>query len=77
MDDAVAEISGIIQTLCTGTPEVQRSAVAIYFTSSASFTHPFCRTGSFPGSIWSIHMIYRWYKILSPHIEVAVDSVGM
>ncbi len=22
-------------------------------------------------------MIYRWYKILSPHIDVFVDSVGM
>ena len=22
-------------------------------------------------------MVYRWYKILSPHIDVAVDGIGM
>ncbi|EXJ72584.1 uncharacterized protein A1O5_03730 [Cladophialophora psammophila CBS 110553] len=73
---AVADIPQIIETLCTSPPAVQRTAIETYFTPSASFTHPFCRTGSFPGSIWLIIMIYRWYKILSPHIDVAVDSVA-
>ncbi len=73
---AVAEIAHIIETLCTAPPVVQRAAIETYFTTTASFTHPFCRTGSFAGSIWLIIMIYRWYKILSPRIDVAVDSIG-
>ena len=44
---------------------------------SASFTHPFCRTGSFEGSRNLIHAIYKWYKLLSPKIELKVNSVGM
>ncbi|KIW95984.1 uncharacterized protein Z519_03050 [Cladophialophora bantiana CBS 173.52] len=74
--NAVADIPQIIETLCTASAAVQRGAIETYFTPNASFTHPFCRTGSFPGSIWLIIMIYRWYKILSPHIDVAVDSVA-
>ncbi|KIX05996.1 uncharacterized protein Z518_03970 [Rhinocladiella mackenziei CBS 650.93] len=76
MDDPVAEIPHIIETLCTAPPEVQRAAIVTYFTPTASFTHPFCRTGSFAGSVWLVIMIYRWYKILSPHIDVAVDSIA-
>lgn len=75
-----------------------------YFTPSASFAHPFCRTGSYDiteyfeggrlervlnstgmggvvkevgNSRGLIGGIYRWYKILSPKIELEVDSVGM
>lgn len=73
---AVAEIPRIIQTLCTAPPAAQRATIETYFTPTASFTHPFCRTGSFAGSIWLIIMIYRWYKILSPDIDVWIDSVG-
>ncbi|EXJ89486.1 hypothetical protein A1O3_02553 [Capronia epimyces CBS 606.96] len=76
MDDPVAEIPRIIRTLCTASPAIQRSTIDTYFTPTASFTHPFCRTGSFAGSIWLIMMIYRWYKILSPHIDICVDSVA-
>ncbi|KIW73484.1 hypothetical protein PV04_01598 [Phialophora macrospora] len=76
MENPVAEIPGVIHMLCTAPPDIQRAAIETYFTSTASFTHPFCRTGSFPGSIWFIVMIYRWYKILSPHIDVAVDGVA-
>jgi len=76
MDNPVTEIPGIIQTLCTAPPAIQRNAIETYFTPNASFTHPFCRTGSFAGSVWLIIMIYRWYKILSPHIDMGVDSVA-
>ena len=72
----VSEIPRIIKPLCTAPLDTQRTVVETYFTPTASFTHPFCRTGSFPGSIWLIVMIYRWYKILSPHIDVVVDGVG-
>lgn len=38
--------------------------------------HPFCRTGSFEGSRYLIHKIFQWYKILSPQIDLTVNSVG-
>ncbi|KIW16260.1 hypothetical protein PV08_06311 [Exophiala spinifera] len=76
MDDPVAEIPHIIKTLVTAPSDVQSDTIKLYFTPAASFTHPFCRTGSFPGSIWLIIMIYRWYKILSPHVDIWIDSVA-
>ncbi|KAL8743064.1 MAG: hypothetical protein Q9184_008158, partial [Pyrenodesmia sp. 2 TL-2023] len=54
----------------------QRATIERYFTPSASFTHPFCRTGSFEGSRWLIWCIYRWYKIMSPRIEISIDGVA-
>ena len=78
----------MIRTLTTTAPSVQLSTIQTYFTPTASFTHPFCRTGSFSikdaffatslsfNSRWLIIQIYRWYKILSPHIELSVDSVA-
>lgn len=72
----VAEIPHVIHTLCQATPSKQRAALEKYFTPSASFTHPICRTGSFNGSRWLIWCIYRWYKVMSPRIELGVDSVG-
>ena len=71
-----AEIPQIIHLLTQSPPSTQRKTLETYFTPSASFTHPFCRTGSFEGSRWLIWCIYRWYKILSPRIEISVDSVG-
>ncbi|KAK5042358.1 hypothetical protein LTR84_012815 [Exophiala bonariae] len=76
MDDPVAEIPDIIRALCTASPDTQRDTIESYFTSTASFTHPFCRTGSSTWSRWLIAQIYRWYKILSPQIDVSVDSVA-
>jgi hypothetical protein len=73
---AVAEIGPIIKLLCTAPPAEQRAAIETYFTPTASFTHPFCRTGSFSNSQWLIVIIYRWYKILSPHIDIEVDGMG-
>lgn len=72
----VTEIRELIPILYTEAPDVQRNVVANYFTSDASFTHPFFRIQGFPGSIWSIHMIYRWCKVLSPHLKVEVESAG-
>lgn len=76
MDDPATEIPHIIHLLTQTPPKTQRATIEKYFTPSASFTHPFCRTGSFDGSRWLIWCIYRWYKILSPRIEIAVESVS-
>ncbi|KAL8709455.1 MAG: hypothetical protein Q9220_005838 [cf. Caloplaca sp. 1 TL-2023] len=76
MEDPVAEIPRVIRQLTQSPPSTQRETVEKYFTPSASFTHPFCRTGSFEGSRWLIWCIYRWYKIMSPRIDIAIDSIA-
>lgn len=76
MDNPTEEIAGVVHQLCQGTPSEQTEAINAYFTPDASFTHPFCRTGSFDGSRNLIHAIYKWYKLLSPKIELNVNSVG-
>lgn len=88
MEDPVHEIANVIHTLTQSPPSQQTACVATYFTPTASFTHPFCRTGSFGpeylphfggaslSSRWFILQIYRWYKILSPHIDLTIESVA-
>ena len=58
-----------------------------YFAPNASFVHPFCRVPSFekyhiPGlgevnSRMLFLAILKWYKILSPKIDIEVESSGM
>lgn len=76
MDDPIQDITPVVHRLTQGSPKEQEDAINEYFTTNASFTHPFCRTGSFEGSRWLIHAIFRWYKILSPTIKLNVNSVG-
>jgi len=76
MENPVTEVSHVIRALVQSTPSVQRATIERYFTADASFTHPFCRTGSFNGSRWLIWCIYRWYKIMSPKIEIDIDSIA-
>ncbi|KAH7080680.1 hypothetical protein FB567DRAFT_595021 [Paraphoma chrysanthemicola] len=76
MENPVKEIPGIIHLLTQSPPSIQRETVETYFTPNASFTHPFCRTGSWSNSRWLIERIYRWYKIMSPRIEIDVESVA-
>ncbi|TKA22864.1 hypothetical protein B0A54_17880, partial [Friedmanniomyces endolithicus] len=47
MDDPVREITDIVLRLTQGSPKTQAQTINQYFTPNASFTHPFCRTGSF------------------------------
>jgi len=77
MDDPVREIEDIVLRLTQGPPKVQEETINKYFTTNASFTHPFCRTGSFEGSRLLIHGIFRWYKIMSPRIESKVNGIGI
>jgi len=76
MEDPTREIAQVIHLLTQSRPSLQRQTIETYFTPTASFTHPFCRTGSFNGSRWLIWCIFRWYKILSPKIELTVESVA-
>jgi hypothetical protein len=72
----VKEIPGVIHLLTQSPPSIQEEAIETYFTPNASFTHPFCRTGSWSNSRWLVGKIYRWYKIMSPRIDMSVQSVG-
>lgn len=81
MDNPVTEISGVVHSLTQTTPSKQRQTIFTYFTPNASFTHPFCRTGSWErsqtlNSRLAILYIYRWYKILSPRIDLQVNSIA-
>jgi hypothetical protein len=75
MDDPVAEIPYVIALLTETPPSLQQSTISKYFTPTATFTHPFCRTGSSPHSRYLVERIYRWYKIMSPRISATVHSV--
>jgi hypothetical protein len=75
--NAVKEIPAIIHLLTQSPPSLQRATIEKYFTPDAAFSHPFCRTWSRPNSRWLVQATYRWYKIMSPRIDLTVQSVGM
>lgn len=84
MEDPAQDIKNVLQALTQGTPEAQHDAIYRYFAPGAAFEHPFCWVPSFKnlnvpfvGEIDSrilIAAIYRWYKILSPKIELELES---
>ncbi|KAF1931485.1 uncharacterized protein M421DRAFT_55681 [Didymella exigua CBS 183.55] len=76
MENPVEEITNVIHLLTQSPPSTQRQTVEKYFTPNASFTHPFCRTGQWPNSRLLVGLIYRWYKIMSPSIDITVQSVA-
>ncbi|KAF2631819.1 hypothetical protein BU25DRAFT_455237 [Macroventuria anomochaeta] len=76
MENPVKEIAGVIHLLTQSPPSTQRQTIDTYFTPNASFTHPFCRTGKWPNSRLLVAIIYRWYKIMSPSIDITVQSVA-
>jgi len=76
MEDPVSEITSVIKGLTETSPTHQQQIVQTYFTPQASFTHPFCRTGTSPYSRYLISRIYLWYKVLSPKIALTVHSTS-
>ncbi|KAF2687781.1 hypothetical protein K458DRAFT_414857 [Lentithecium fluviatile CBS 122367] len=76
MENPAKEITDVIHLLTQSPPSIQREAIETYFMPNASFTHPFCRTGSWGNSRFLIRAIYRWYKIMSPRIDITVNSVA-
>jgi len=73
MDDPIADIPEVIYSLTTATPYTQQRTLERYFTPTASFTHPFCAV---TGNRQAILRIFQWYKILSPHISIQINSIG-
>ncbi|KAI0966862.1 hypothetical protein F4678DRAFT_260577 [Xylaria arbuscula] len=91
MENPEKEISGVIRLLTQGTKTQQGYAINDYFTKDAYFNHPFCRVPSFEPrevkvpfvnshftitSRFLVQLIYQWYKIMSPKIELQVDSTS-
>lgn len=73
---SATDMEHVIRSLTQTSPQLQREAVYKYFIPTASFVHPFCRTGSSSNSRWLIWNIYRWYKILSPRIDLTINNIG-
>ncbi|KAJ5321648.1 hypothetical protein MYU51_013287 [Penicillium brevicompactum] len=76
MENPVAEIPTVIRLLTQSPPSVQETVLDRYFTSNASFVHPFCRVPHFEGSRWWVTKIFQWYKIMSPRIELEIHSIA-
>ncbi|KAK4227833.1 hypothetical protein QBC38DRAFT_180382 [Podospora fimiseda] len=85
MENPAKEISSLITTLLSGSPQEQSLALQKYFTQDCSFTHPFCRVPSFSstspngGSIpfasrTILLQILKWYRILSPNTQLKIHS---
>ncbi|KAF2807896.1 uncharacterized protein BDZ99DRAFT_68391 [Mytilinidion resinicola] len=75
MENPVDEISGVIHSLTQDPTPQQMGTIENYFTPNATFTHPFCRTLT-SNSKTQIIYIYRWYKIMSPNIDITIKSVA-
>ncbi|KOS22205.1 hypothetical protein ESCO_001475 [Escovopsis weberi] len=84
MENPAQEIAHVVRSLTMGSPQQQQDAITAYFLSDASFAHPFCRVPSFPrgavpfapgtDSRALVLAVYRWYRTLSPRIQLSVDS---
>lgn len=84
MEHPIKDIRGVVRSLCQGNPDEQQNTITRYYSPSASFVHPFCRVPSFEtttlpfiGDINSralIQAIYKWYRFLSPQIDLQIES---
>lgn len=78
------EIRSVVRSLCQGTADEQWRTIDRYFTKDASFIHPFCIVPHFHerrvpllGSLSSrdvVRSIFQWYRMLSPRIDIEIDS---
>ncbi|KAJ3566222.1 hypothetical protein NP233_g7133 [Leucocoprinus birnbaumii] len=76
MENPQEEIRGVIvQLTSASSPDLQRRTVERYMTPDVAFRHPVCAVESGPTSRKTVLGIYQWYRVLSPHIEVQVNSV--
>ncbi|PLN75689.1 hypothetical protein BDW42DRAFT_197632 [Aspergillus taichungensis] len=76
MENPVRDITNVIRQLTQGPPEIQSWAIDRYFTSDATFVHPFCRVWGKAGGRDGIKIIFQWYKIMSPEISLDVNSIA-
>ncbi|KAK3186674.1 hypothetical protein K4F52_004420 [Lecanicillium sp. MT-2017a] len=86
MDDPANQIEGVIKTLTTGNAQEQEDALDKYFLPDAAFIHPYCYVPRFSkvaipfigtiNSLWVLLGIYRWYRTMSPRIDISIDSTA-
>ncbi|PHH66156.1 hypothetical protein CDD81_219 [Ophiocordyceps australis] len=85
MEHPVREIAGVIKQLTTGSPTEQEDVLNTYFLPGVSLEHPICRVPSIPPDLfpysllgidsrWLMLCIYRWYRTISPHVDIGIDS---
>lgn len=75
----MTEIASVIKGLTTTPPEHQRHVVETYFLPNGAFDHPLCHVNRFYHPVTSrslVLAIYRWYKFLSPVINIDIKSIG-
>ncbi|KAF8197124.1 hypothetical protein BJ912DRAFT_954843 [Pholiota molesta] len=76
MENPVKEIKSVVyQLTATNSPDVQKAALESYMTSDVAFRHPVCSVNSGPNSRDTVLGIYQWYRILSPKIDIQVESI--
>ncbi|EIM84830.1 uncharacterized protein STEHIDRAFT_99669 [Stereum hirsutum FP-91666 SS1] len=77
MQNPADEIASVVKLVTTTpSPDVQKRALERYYTSDAGFRHPLCTVPSAHNSRESVIGIYQWYRIMSPKIELEVNSVS-
>ncbi|KAI2782011.1 hypothetical protein F4815DRAFT_443924 [Daldinia loculata] len=87
MDYPEQQIQHIIRGLTQYSRDDQWSILEDYFLPDAYFVHPFCRVPSFgdykipftnltTNSRQFVFFIYQWYRILSPDIQLSIDSTS-
>ncbi|ETW76694.1 hypothetical protein HETIRDRAFT_455189 [Heterobasidion irregulare TC 32-1] len=77
MQDPAREIDSVVHQLtAAASPDLQKRAIHRFFAPDASFRHPLAHVPPAPNSRESILSIYQWYRILSPHIELAVSDIA-
>ncbi|KIM44240.1 hypothetical protein M413DRAFT_443262 [Hebeloma cylindrosporum] len=76
MENPVKEIVSIVQQLvATDSPNVQKAALETYMTPDVAFRHPVCVVESHANSRDTLLGIYQWARVLSPRVEIKVDSI--
>ncbi|KAI8963815.1 hypothetical protein F5Y11DRAFT_130649 [Daldinia sp. FL1419] len=87
MDHPEKQIQHIIRSLTQYSRSEQWATLEDYFLPDAYFVHPFCRVPSFTdykvpftdltiNSRQLVFYIYQWYRILSPDIQLTIDSTS-
>ncbi|KAK7039451.1 protein argonaute 1B [Favolaschia claudopus] len=76
MQNPSSEIVAVVSLLtAAAVPEVQKAAFYKYMTPDAGFRHPICSVTPGAGSRDQMLGIFQWYRIMSPNIDIKVNSV--
>ncbi|KAF8881598.1 hypothetical protein BD779DRAFT_1545686 [Infundibulicybe gibba] len=68
MQNPGRDIEGVVRLLTSA------ATVNKYFTANAGFRHPLCSVTPGPLSRESVLGIYQWYRVMSPKVDLKVES---